>query len=279
MSLKRPAIEIFGKALASIHAAEAGATRRYRLRHCLQVPAKQYIVVKQPCGQEYMVAKALQGPPALQSSAYDATGYPLGMQCNSIEPPALSEQQATLACPIVAEAEEDAALQHSMSQLPGAGDAASMERGGPVQCLVGQTSVQLEGKHCSPADATQYLDMAVSSSEQEVGRHLGGGPSCSTAESPVTEQQASRPQAAATQEPVPTIAGTAGANSKVFAQCIPDDDSACRQAEQGAAQGAGQRHARQRRDALSTAQACNAFMADVSSLQVGRFCPSTGRRM
>ena len=226
-----------------------------------------------------MVAKALQGPPALPSSACEPMSFPLGMHCNSIEPLALSEQQATLACPIVAEAEEDAALQHSMSQLPGAGDAASVEGRGHVQCLVGQTSMQLEGKHCSPADATQHLDMAVSSSEQEVGRHLGGGPSCSTAESPVTEQQASRPQAAATQEPVPNKAGTAGASSKVCAQCIPDDDSACRQAKQGAAQGAGQRHTRQRRDALSTAQACNAFMADISSLQVGRVCPSTGRRM
>ncbi|CAK0783305.1 hypothetical protein CVIRNUC_006504 [Coccomyxa viridis] len=59
-----------------------------------QAPAKQYIVVKQPCGQEYMVAKALQGPPALQSSACEPTSFPLGMHCNSIEPLALTQQRA-----------------------------------------------------------------------------------------------------------------------------------------------------------------------------------------
>ena len=201
------------------------------------------------------------------------------MQCNSIEPPAPSEQQAMLACPAVSETEDDAALQRGVSQLPGAGDAAAAERGGPVQCLVGQTTSQLEGKDCSPADATRYLDMAVSSTKQGVSRHLGEGPSCSTADCPVTKQQESRPQAAAVPEPVPSKTGTAGTSSETFAQYTPEDDSTCRQAEQGASQGAGQRCTRQRRDSLSTAQACNAFMADVSSLQVGRFCPSTGRRM
>ena len=226
-----------------------------------------------------MVAKALQGPPALPSSADAPTGFPLGMLCNSVESPASSEQQAMLACPVLTEAGEDAALQRSGSQSLGVEDAASVERGGPVRCVVGQTSVQLGGNDRNPADATQILGLVVSSSEQEVSRHLGEGSSCSTAQPPVTEQQASRPQAAAAQEPVPSKAGTAGTSSRAFAQLLPEDDSACRQAIQGAAEGAGQRHRRQSRDSLSTAQACNAFMADVSTLQVGRVCPSTRRTM
>ena len=174
-----------------------------------------------------------------------------------------------LACPVVTETEENAALQRSVPQLLEAGDAASVERGGPIQCLVGQTSLQLIGKDCSPADAAQFSGLAMSSSEQGVSRHLGEGPSCSTAACHVTEQQASRPQAAAAQEPVSSKAGTAGTSCEAIAQCIPEDDSACRQAEQGASQGAGHRRTRQSRDSLSTVQACKAFMADVSSLQLG----------
>ena len=137
--------------------------------------AKQYVVVKQPCGQEFMVAKALQGTPALQSSASAPMSFPLGMHCNSTEPHASNEHQAMLACSVLTEAEEGAALQRTVSQLLGAEDAASVEQEGPIQCLEGQTSVQLGRKDCGPADATQLSGLAVSSSEQEVSRHLGEG--------------------------------------------------------------------------------------------------------
>ena len=243
------------------------------------MPAKQYVVVKQPCGQEYMGAKALQGPPALHSSADAPASCPIRMYCTSMEPPSSSGQQAVLACPALTEDEEEAALQCTACQSLGAGGAAPEGRGGPVQCLVGQPSLQLEGKACSPADSTRSSGLVTSSSEQQVRRHLNQGPSCSTADCPGTEQQASGPQAAAAQEPVPSRASTACPIPEAFAQCEPEEDSACGRAEKCTAQGAGQGHRRQSTCSLSTAQACAACMADVSSLHIGRLGPSAGCAM